>query len=86
MKKLRAITIHLVLLGVSAAVAAGQSGLPPQVVQATLTEQGGTPFYLQAVITERGDPDERVDVEMSWELLTSGGGRSGRRSFPRRSL
>ncbi len=59
MKKLRAITIHLVLLGVSAAVAAGQSGLPPQVVQATLTEQGGTPFYLQAVITERGDPSTR---------------------------
>jgi hypothetical protein len=35
-------------------------------VQPTLTELGGTPFYLQANITERGDPDEHIEVEMSW--------------------
>src|SRR5271155_3847811 len=36
------------------------------VVQATLTEPGAVPFYLQAIITERSDPEERVDVEMTW--------------------
>ena len=64
--KLVIIAIGLWWLGMSAAVAAGQSGSPPQVVQGTLTEPGATPFYLQAAITQRGDPDEHIDVEMSW--------------------
>ena len=38
----------------------------PSVVQGSLTAPGGTPFHLRAVITERGDPNEHVDVEMSW--------------------
>lgn len=42
-----------------------QSSPDAQVVQAWLTEPGSTPFYLQAVITERGDPSEHIDVEMS---------------------
>lgn len=46
--------------------AVGQSASDNQVVQAWLTEPGGTPFYLQGVITERGDPNEHIDVEMSW--------------------
>lgn len=39
---------------------------PPHVVQATLTRPGGTPFYLQATISEISDPSDRIDVEMSW--------------------
>ncbi|HSQ19099.1 MAG TPA: hypothetical protein VLR92_01870 [Blastocatellia bacterium] len=35
-------------------------------VQAWLTEPGSSPFYVQAVITERGDPNERIEIEMSW--------------------
>ncbi|MGA2857844.1 MAG: energy transducer TonB [Candidatus Sulfotelmatobacter sp.] len=31
-----------------------------------MTEPGGTPFHLQAVITERADPNENIDIEMSW--------------------
>ncbi len=50
----------------SAACALGQDGSTPKVVQADLTRLGGTPFYLQASITERDDPSEHVDVEMSW--------------------
>jgi len=52
-------------IGLSASAAVGQ-GSPVQLVQGTLTETGAAPFYLQAVITERGDPDEHIDVEMSW--------------------
>jgi hypothetical protein len=65
-KVLGKILIGLTWLGVSAALAVGQSASGVRVVQATLTEPGGVPFYLQAVITERGDPNEHVDVEMSW--------------------
>jgi len=43
-----------------------QEGAVPQLVQGRLTEPGSTPFYLQAVITERADPSEHIDVEMSW--------------------
>ena len=39
---------------------------PPQLVQATLTRLGGTPFYLQATISELSDPNDRIEVEMSW--------------------
>ncbi len=39
---------------------------PPQLVQATLTRPGETPFYLQATISELSDPNDRVEVEMSW--------------------
>ncbi len=46
--------------------AGGQTGPAAQVVQAWLTEPGSTPFYLQAVITESSDPNEHVEVEMSW--------------------
>jgi len=53
-------------LVLSALIAVGQSVPDAQVVQGWLTEPGSTPFYLQAVITERGDPAERIEVEMSW--------------------
>lgn len=53
-------------IALSSGATISQSASPPQVVQGTLTRPGGTPFYLQAVVTERGDPDEHVDVEMSW--------------------
>lgn len=58
----------LVILGLllSAITTVAQSLRGAQVVQAWLTEPGSTPFYLQAVITERGDPSEHIDVEMSW--------------------
>jgi hypothetical protein len=45
------------------------TSLRPSLVQATLTGPGSTPFYLQAVITERGDPNEHVDIEMFWVAL-----------------
>jgi Gram-negative bacterial TonB protein C-terminal len=38
----------------------------PRVVQATLTASGSRPFHLRAVITERGDPTSKTDVEISW--------------------
>jgi hypothetical protein len=58
----------LLVLGLllSAITGVGQSVPDAQVVQAWLTEPGSTPFYLQAVITERSDPNEHIDVEMSW--------------------
>jgi hypothetical protein len=43
-----------------------QTDSRPELVQSALTEPGDAPFYLQAVITERADPSERIDVEMSW--------------------
>lgn len=57
--------IGLGLLWVSVRVV-GQADAGSKIVQPVLTAEGGTPFYLQAVITERGDPNERVDIEMSW--------------------
>ncbi|HEV3305061.1 MAG TPA: hypothetical protein VGZ91_01365 [Candidatus Sulfotelmatobacter sp.] len=65
MKKL-GIVLEWWWFGIVAAIASAQSGSPAAVVQATLTEPGSTPFYLQAAITERGDPNEHVEVEMSW--------------------
>jgi len=58
----------LLVLGLllSAITGVGQSVPDAQVVQAWLTEPGSTPFYLQSVITERSDPNEQIDVEMSW--------------------
>jgi len=66
MKKLCVIALGLILLEPAAIQGFAQSQSGARVVQATLTEPDGTPFYLQAVITERGDPNERIDIEMSW--------------------
>jgi len=38
----------------------------PSLVQATLIAPGSPPFHLRAVITERGDPTSRTDVEIFW--------------------
>jgi Gram-negative bacterial TonB protein C-terminal len=66
MRKLGIIAIILFGLAVSAVISNGQDSSRPSLVQPNLTEPGSTPFYLQAVITERADPSERVDVELSW--------------------
>jgi len=66
MKKLISVAVSLALLGMGSTLAFCQVDAAARPVQATLTEAGGTPFYLQAVITERGDPSEHVDIEMSW--------------------
>ncbi len=58
-----------ILIGLGCALASnGQtnSAAPQRVVQATLTRPGGTPFYLQATISETSDPNDRIEVEMSW--------------------
>lgn len=58
-----------ILIGLGCALASnGQtnSAAPPRVVQAMLTRPGGTPFYLQATISETSDPNDRIEVEMSW--------------------
>lgn len=65
MNKFGTIAFVLCFLHASADIMLSQSE-PARVVQATLTEAGGTPFYLQAVITERQDPDERVEIEIFW--------------------
>lgn len=64
-KPLRDVLVVLNLL-LSALVMRGQSASEAQVVQPWLTQAGSTPFYLQGVITERGDPNEHIDVEVSW--------------------
>lgn len=66
MKRLRTTVMGLSFLAVSATIAVCQGGPGAQVVQATLTEPGGTPFFLMAEITERADPNEHVNIEMSW--------------------
>ena len=66
MKQFRSIAIGLILIGSFAAVEIAQEVSRPSLVQPTLTAPGGTPFYLQAEITERGDPNEHIEVEMSW--------------------
>ena len=63
--KRRYVMLNLFLAGCSL-TAIGQGDTKPQLVQAILTEPGATPFHLQAIITERADPDERVDLEMFW--------------------
>jgi len=58
-----------ILIGLGCALASnGQtnSAAPPRVVQAMLTRPGETPFYLQATISETSDPNDRIEVEMSW--------------------
>lgn len=65
MKRLDAIVVALWLAWFSTCVAA-ETVPRVDVVQATLTEPGAMPFHLQAVITERADPSEYVDVEMFW--------------------
>jgi len=49
----------------SPCIALSQIDAVTRPVQATLIP-GGTPFYLQAVITEPSDPNEHIDVEMFW--------------------
>jgi hypothetical protein len=66
MKCVLSLGISFLGLTLSAVVALGQAEPLATVVQARLIEPGSTPFYLQAVITERGDPTEHVDVEMFW--------------------
>ena len=58
--------LSLISLALCAALAASQGTSEAQVEQATLVAPGSPPFYLQAIISERGDPDEHVEVEMSW--------------------
>lgn len=55
----------MMALVVCATLLPGEQG-GAHVVQSRLTDRGGTPFSLQAVLTERGDPNEHVDVEMFW--------------------
>jgi hypothetical protein len=38
----------------------------PSIVQARLTSPGSPPFHLKAVISERGDPDSKTELEMFW--------------------
>ncbi len=38
----------------------------PIVVQATLTTPGSPPFHLKAILTERGDPSSKTEVEIFW--------------------
>jgi len=56
----------LVFLILSASLAIGQDAPVVTLVEGRLIDPGSAPFYLQAVITENTDPDEHVDVEMSW--------------------
>src|SRR5260370_13204848 len=56
----------LISLALWAALAASQGRSEAQVEQATLIAPGSPPFYLQAVISGRGDPNEHVEGEMSW--------------------
>jgi hypothetical protein len=66
MRHLDRITQGLTWVSLSSILVFGQTAGQARLVQGTLTEPGSKPFYLQAVITERADPNERVDVEMSW--------------------
>jgi Gram-negative bacterial TonB protein C-terminal len=66
MKKLGLIALGLSFLGGFVVGGLGQDVARPTLVQPTLTAPGGTPFYLRAEITERGDPNEHIEVEMSW--------------------
>jgi hypothetical protein len=69
MKRTNHIVFLISLVIVSVALSRGRAGTGIEVVQPTLIERGSTPFYLQAVITERSDPNEHVDIEMSWLAL-----------------
>ena len=55
--KSRDLIVLTLLLAVSV-VAAGQDASKPELVLAILTEPGSTLFHLQAIITERADPNE----------------------------
>ena len=65
MRRLLGISFAILWLAAFVVSAVGQTP-GAQVVQAWLTEPGSTPFYLQATITERSDPNEHIEVEMSW--------------------
>ena len=57
------------LLFLASGVAFSDVTPPPSglaLVQASLTTAGSRPFHLKAVITERGDPTPRTDVEIFW--------------------
>src|SRR6516225_8167224 len=56
----------VVCLILSLSLAVAQEAPRATLVQGSLTEPGSVPFYLHAVITERADPNEHVEVEMSW--------------------
>jgi len=66
LKRLGTITVWVFFLAIFATTAVGQADSRANLVQPTLAKPGGTPFYLHAEITERGDPNEHVDIEMSW--------------------
>jgi hypothetical protein len=66
MKKLLGTAFAILGLGAFVVSAVAQAVPGAHVVQAWLTEPGSTPFYLQAVITESGDPNEHIDIEISW--------------------
>ncbi len=66
MEKQRHIWLLVFGMVLSAITISGQSVTNAQVVQAWLTEPGSPSFYLQGEITERGDPNEHIQVEMSW--------------------
>lgn len=51
----------------SAAIQAPPSTTRPSIVQGALTAPGSPPFHLKAVITERGDPTSKTEVEIFWE-------------------
>jgi hypothetical protein len=66
MRRLLGISFAILWLAPSVVSAVGQTTPGAQVVQTSLTEPGSTPFYLQATITEPSDPNEHIEVEMSW--------------------
>jgi hypothetical protein len=67
MKRLGVLAISCVVLGtLLAAPLVAQIDDKTRPVQATLIEPGGTPFHLQAVITEPSDPNEHIEFEMFW--------------------
>jgi Gram-negative bacterial TonB protein C-terminal len=66
MRRLLGISSAILWLAASVVSAVGQTTSGAQVVQTWLTDSGSTPFYLQATITEPSDPNEHIEVEMSW--------------------
>lgn len=66
MNNVRIVGVTVLCFGIFATNGLSQTDSRPQLVESALTEPGGVPSYLQPVITERADPSERIDVEMSW--------------------
>jgi hypothetical protein len=70
------VCVGLVLLHLSAGarvsrqavgIAADVGPTNPGLAQAALTAPGSPPFHLKAVITERGDPTSKTEVEIFWK-------------------